>query len=173
MKRFLPALRWGFAMVAGLWLLTGGVAVACLVVYPWFSLVPQLLGYLAAAMGALLLLLGGGPRWRRGLLVALALAVVLPVLAAGSFVLFTLLAPRQNHWETTSPGGTVTLVLEDDIVDIPTVYRRHGPFMTKVFRPPVFYNQTVGFEVAWLDENRFVLYSLLYPEEDRWEILLS
>lgn len=68
--------------------------------------------------------------------------------------------------EYTSPNGEHTIIVEYDLVSRPTVYEKTGLIKKKVFsKMENGYNESVFFEIEWIDDDTFRIYNNYFDEE--------
>lgn len=132
------------------------------IVYTWFNKIP--LFFCGVIGGLYLIKLIHINSEKRILKITFVLLITCGVII-GINIFFNLMNPRQMHQEFTSPDKEKTVVIEKDILDRPIIYERKGIFMKKIYKVNKYYNQTVFYEIRWIDNNNIELVNISMSNE--------
>ena len=152
-----------------IFLLTVIIALNNNIVYTWFNKIPL---FFCGVIGGLYLIKLIYKKSEKRVFKIIFVTLITCSVISGINIFFNLINPRQMHQEFTSPDKEKTVVIEKDILDRPIIYEREGIFMKKIYKGDKYYNQTVFYEIIWIDNNNIELVNSSMPNEAPIKIVL-
>lgn len=125
------------------------MAISCIVIYPFFHRV-----------AAIVVLLSGlyFSYKQSGMRKFLIMSFVSCLLALIVYISLLTFVPREFHSEYVSPLKTRTVILEYDHASRPSLYLKHGFFMSKIPLPNFSgATEIISYSVEWISEDQLIL----------------